>query len=723
MTGGISRWVAKLPAWSARIAERVMALDDPTQVWSKRWVHLRSMIEDESTALLDELQWCCPKTKVEQLLFYKRLLMLLEGGHLSQATQLRRRAPALKLPAEITTLKGDVAARLARVESELLAEEFGDSSQTDHFEQTQAHWCMRMLSAWQRGSATPHPGAVASSDGVAATPEQEVELLRQHWAGIFQNVGDVNQAWWPPLLRRVPQVNWPMEMPSVNDVQSYLLNVSDKAPGPDEVSFGHLRPIAGIAAELILAFLTDLVAGVCPLASLFDTTFVFIPKSEQAAVPPGGWRPISLANCFVKAGLAVLFHPPMVKMHEWASPAHHGFCLGRVAEDSVAQVEYYALQGWRWSGASIFSADVRQAFPTVHRSWCRAVLRASGAPEWLCCILEFWLQPSYAFIRWRGTLYAGFLVSSGLLQGLPSSPLWFVLCLDSWLRFANSLLQPSGIMQAYVDDTLVVLLKASAVRLVPALYLMLWQATGLQLAKHKCKLMPLAHAPSVSQDYVSSFWKDVEVVDSFEYLGFTLSRGVHMEIAAKALRKMEHRLPLILDMQLGTAGAIQIARACVYSCLTHILRVAEPSDAMIKIWQRIESKTAWGLRAVLGEMILHLKPLFRLPVKLPMLKLVSLQMRAAAIRRQHWSPVLVWQEMEAQMEEGPLMHPCYGWSKHSIWNTWSRTCLELRELGLSSTTLTLQPNYSRKLAKLFLPAPTLIRAQFVGLVTVKARAL
>ena len=139
VTGGMSRWVAKLPSWSARIAERVMALDDPTQVWSKRWVHLRSMIEDESTAFLDELQWFCPKTEVEQLLFYKRLLMLLEGGHLTQATQRRRRAPAFKLPAEITTLKVDVAARLGRVESELLAEEFGDSDLPDQVEQTQAH--------------------------------------------------------------------------------------------------------------------------------------------------------------------------------------------------------------------------------------------------------------------------------------------------------------------------------------------------------------------------------------------------------------------------------------------------------------------------------------------------------------------------------------------------------------------------------------------------------
>ena len=69
-----------------------------------------------------------------------------------------------------------------------------------------------------------------------------------------------------------------------------------------------------------------------------------------------------------------------------------------------------------------------------------------------------------------------------------------------------------------------------------------------------------------------------------------------MEIAAKSLRKMEQRLPVILDLQLGTTGAIQIARACVYSCLTHVLRVAVPSENMSKLWQRIESRTAWGLR-------------------------------------------------------------------------------------------------------------------------------
>ena len=77
---------------------------------------------------------------------------------------------------------------------------------------------------------------------------------------------------------------------------------------------------------------------------------------------------------------------------------------------------------------------------------------------------------------------------------------------------------------------------------------------------------------------------------------------------------MEQRLPLTVDMQLDTAGAIQIARAYVFSCLSHILQVSMPTEAIEKVWLRIENKTAWGLRGMLGPLIHYLKPLLRLPV-------------------------------------------------------------------------------------------------------------
>ena len=222
---------------------------------------------------------------------------------------MRRRAPLLKLPADRCACQIEVASRLSSLEAKLLADDFGNTGAPDHFEQTQAHWCMRLLSAWQRHSATPHPVAVASSEGVADTPEKEADLLRQHWEGVFQHDEEVNKELWQPLLRRTPKLPLASRLPDVRQVEAYLQKVPDRAPGPDEISFGHTRPVLGLIAELVVDLIGELSLGKSSLESIFDTTFVFLPKSEHAALAPESWRPISLGNCLIKVALAVIFEP------------------------------------------------------------------------------------------------------------------------------------------------------------------------------------------------------------------------------------------------------------------------------------------------------------------------------------------------------------------------------------------------------------------------------
>ena len=721
--GSLSRWVAKLEGWPAKLAPRVLAMDDQYAHWSVRWTRLKAVIEDVAAECLQELRGREPRGPIEQLIFLKRLLSLLEGGMSSQALSMRRLAPSLRLPAGLSELSDVVPEKIKSLESQLLQDDLSAAEFPEQFEAVQADWHMRILTAWTRSTSSPLSSAVSGEHGVAHSPAQEVALLNEYWSGVFQTPDEVDTSVWQPLLKRTPSIPWPSVLPSVDAIQEYLLNVPDRAPGPDEITYGHMRPIAGVIADLLLGFIQDLAAGASVPTSLFDSTFIFIPKSELAAIPPDGWRPISLGNCFAKAAMALLFRPAIDSMPTWAVPSQHGFCKGRAAEDAVAVVEYYALQSWSWNGASLFAADLRQAFPSLSRSWAKAALQASGAPRWLLLAAERWLQSSYGYVRWRGQMFPGFLIKSGLLQGLPGSPPWFVLCLDGWLRYASLALGTKGILQAFVDDTLTVIMGAQAIVALPPLYRVLQRATGLALCKAKCKLLPLGKTEDFESHYSADFWVDVVKVEELEYLGFSLARGVYMDIGKKALRKLTRKLPMLAELQLGTPGAIHVARVCLLSCLTHILRVSIPTRELAQCWQRIEGRTAWGLRSFLGPIIHHLRAVFRLPVKVPDLKVVALQMRASAIQRQQFDPRKVWQEMSAQMENAPLLHPCHGWKTHSIWKAWTLTCEELVGQGLLSPDLKLRDQWRLRIVKNLLPSPCQLRQQFLYQVSSQANVL
>ena len=66
---------------------------------------------------------------------------------------------------------------------------------------------------------------------------------------------------------------WAAELPSINAILTYFLQVADKAPGADEIRFGHSRPVAAFIAELIHGFPVDLSQVAVPDNLFFMPSF------------------------------------------------------------------------------------------------------------------------------------------------------------------------------------------------------------------------------------------------------------------------------------------------------------------------------------------------------------------------------------------------------------------------------------------------------------------
>ena len=132
----------------------------------------------------------------------------------------------------------------------------------------------------------------------------------------------------------------------------------------------------------------------------------------------------------------------------------------------------------------------------------------------------------------------------------------------------------------------------------------------------------------------------------------------------------------------GGHGGVQLGTVWAHKSCTDL--PDEPLDSHSSSQQRfaksgatIESRTAWGLRTIVGQAVHHLRAVFRFLVKLPALEVVALQMRARAIHSQSLDTRKMWSELSSKLEEAPLLHPLHGWKNSSIWSAWAHTCDDL----------------------------------------------
>jgi len=229
-----------------------------------------------------------------------------------------------------------------------------------------------------------------------------------------------------------------------------------KSPGPDGVHPELLRrlPPAGLIA--LRALLNrSWREGRVPSAWK-SAVIVPIPKKGKPKTSIGSYRPVSLLPCTAK----ILERLVLARLDHWqrlvglVPPEQAGFQVGRSAVDSVAQVvqpAFDALQPRPASRTLLVAVDLRAAFDRVRRLGLLSQLSTAGIPgPWLRW-LRSWLADRRARVRWNSSLSGCRVMSAGVPQGSPLSPLLFdifVAGLPEALRTAS----PSVQVVQYADD-------------------------------------------------------------------------------------------------------------------------------------------------------------------------------------------------------------------------------------------------------------------------------
>ena len=119
---------------------------------------------------------------------------------------------------------------------------------------------------------------------------------------------------------------------------------------------------------------------------------------------------------------------------------------------NIVDIEFAMLEAAATSdaGGAIFF-DFAAAFPSVEQPLLHSMFASLGWPRWLRNFVGCLYHRNRCYIMLGGSRYEGFVVTRGVRQGCPLSPLLFAVASDLLLRRLARCV-PGAVRRAYADD-------------------------------------------------------------------------------------------------------------------------------------------------------------------------------------------------------------------------------------------------------------------------------
>ncbi|RKK58754.1 hypothetical protein BFJ69_g17363, partial [Fusarium oxysporum] len=249
-------------------------------------------------------------------------------------------------------------------------------------------------------------------------------------------------------LRRIP---FPLEI-SLDEAQYATLHTGNTSPGSDNITVNLLKAVWHIIGTHVhRLFERCLSAGHHPKPFREAEVVMIAKPGRRDLTSPRAWRPISLLSCLGK-GLERLIARRLV----WAAihysvlhPQQAGALPKRSATDLVTALIHDIEEAFaRKKVATLVTMDIQGAFDTVMRNRLVLRLREQGWPDHLARWAGSFMSGRSARVRYQDTLTSSSPLECGLPQGLPVSPILFLLYTEPIYRLGN----PQGRF-GYADDT------------------------------------------------------------------------------------------------------------------------------------------------------------------------------------------------------------------------------------------------------------------------------
>ncbi len=439
--------------------------------------------------------------------------------------------------------------------------------------------------------------AVSNPDRTEVTTEpcEMAEKLAAHWAAVFARQPidmDLLMEW---LAAEYPEHrSAELRLPGASDMRWKLTQghvdksvrlSNDSAPGPDGIPYRAWRRCrawaavvlhdAGVAlqqsdacAELSVAYPAPTGTGrrcdfnrgyLCCLGKKISGED---PDKGSYFTPPST-RPLSVVNTdnrLLANSWRCVLEPIFAR---WVSNWQRGFLKGRSMLRNIVDIDFESMKvSLKYNHGVLVLFDFAAAFPSISHEFMHAVLSYIGLPAVVHRVVYALYFENSCCVSVKGQVFEGFMLTSGVRQGCPLSPLLFVVCVDILLRRLHRLLIAESaqvVPRAFADDTAVVLSDVRFLTFTLEIYQEFGAISNLRLNLDKTVVIPLWWMPGedgdenavktaleaardiVLRDHPS--WEDATFAWQGVYLGYTTGPGRRRATPAwdKAVKKYTSR--------------------------------------------------------------------------------------------------------------------------------------------------------------------------------------
>ena len=241
---------------------------------------------------------------------------------------------------------------------------------------------------------------------------------------------------------------------TLEELQNSINELSDTAPGPDEIHNKIIKNIPKESQLLLLNIFNNIWNTQSFPDSWHTATIIPIPKPGKDHQNPSNYRPIALTNCLCK-----LMEKLINKRLTWfletnssLSPLQSGFRKNRSTMDHLVRLETFIRQAFaKGEHLSAVFFDLEKAFDTTWKFGIMKDLHDLNLRGNLPKFIENFLSNRSFQVKVGSTLSDPFTQEEGVPQGSILSPLLFEIKINS---IANTLKADIN-GSLYVDDFLI----------------------------------------------------------------------------------------------------------------------------------------------------------------------------------------------------------------------------------------------------------------------------
>ena len=318
---------------------------------------------------------------------------------------------------------------------------------------------------------------------------------------------------------------------------------------------------------------------------------------------PKNWRPITLLNADYKIASRSVAARLLKVIHLIVSRDQTCGVPGRFIGENVAFlrdiVDFCTFTG---VPAALLSLDQEKAFDRVDWSFLRSTLFALGFGQSFIGWVDLFYKNSSSAVNVNGNVSSCFLLSRGVRQGCPLSPLLYILIAEvlacnirahdaiSGLRLPYAPV-PLSCVSAYADDTTLVVTSTCAILAVFSVYSLYERGSGARLNMDKCKGLWLGSWNGRADSPVNISWSSIKV----KVLGVFLGPGnLEEENWRPRITAVENALNSWRQRSLSYRGralvinALALSRVWYVASLIHVPRwvIAELNTLIFKFFWR-----------------------------------------------------------------------------------------------------------------------------------------